>query len=398
MILRSPFHPRTEVANRTGLWSHWAGYLAAEKYQMSEKAEYFALRNSAGLFDTSPLYKYRVAGSEAARFLRGVLIRDVRRCPPGRAQYTVWCDDDGYVVEDGVMLRLADDEFLLTCARPNLAYFAGLLGNQDVEIADVSRNLAALAVQGPRSRGIIADLWPQLEKLPYFGVERVGFAAGEVLVSRTGFTGDLGYEMWVGSQDAVALWDAVAEAAAGQGVVPVGQQAVLIARAEAGLILIDVDYRSARFAWTDNERSTPLELGLGWMLDDLGEDRPFVGRDALRRQQAEGTARWRLTGLMVDWQDWDRQHDAAGLIPPKDHRPRHSDLRVYDGEGERVGWASTFLYSPVLQRHIALARVRPDLMAPGSKVELEVTIDHTHRTVAAEVTPLPFYRPAHKTA
>lgn len=397
MILTTPFHARTEAANRTGLWSHWAGYLAAEKYQSSEKAEYFALRNSAGLFDTSPLYKYRVIGTEADRYLSGILTRDIRRCRPGRAQYTVWCDDDGHVIEDGVVMRLGENEFLVTSARPNLAYFAGLVAHLDVEIADVSRPMAALALQGPRSRAIVTRLWPSLGDLPYFGVARVDFASRSVIVSRTGFTGDLGYEMWIDAGDALRLWDAVEEAGLDHGAVPVGQQALLTARVEAGLILIDVDYRSARFAWTANERSSPAELGLGWMLDDLDDERAFIGRDALRAERDEGATRWVLTGLTVDWREWDLRHEAAGLVPPKDHRPLHSDLMVYHG-GERVGWASSFLYSPILQRHIALARVRPDLARPGSAVELEVTIDHTYRTVGAEVAPTPFYRPVRKTA
>lgn len=398
MILTTPFHPRTQAANRTGLWSHWAGYLSADRYQTSEKAEYFALRTSAGLFDTSPLYKYRVSGPAAERYLSGVLARDIRLCPPGRAQYTVWCDDAGYVIEDGVVMRPDAETYLLTSARPNLSYFEGLKGSLDADISDVSQQYAVLAVQGPRSREVLSRLWPHLEGLSYFGVATVEQGKTPVVISRTGFTGDLGYELWISADHAIDLWDAVAEAGAGHGVVPVGQEAVLIARVEAGLLLIDVDFQSSRFARTETERSTPVELGLGWMLGDLGEDRPFVGRDALRRERAEGTARRQLVGLLVDWRDWDARHEAAGLIAPKDHRPATTELMVYDLEGGEIGWASSFLYSPVLQRHIALARVRPDLASPGSRVSLEVTVDHSNRAVAAQVTSLPFYRPAHKTA
>lgn len=398
MILTTPFHPRTQAANRTGLWSHWAGYLSADRYQSSEKAEYFALRASAGLFDTSPLYKYRISGPAAERYLSGILARDIRRCPPGHAQYTVWCDDAGHVIEDGVVLHLDVETYLLTSARPNLSYFEWLKGSLEVEINDVSQRYAALAVQGPRSREILSRLWPQLEGLSYFGVATVVQGKTPVIVSRTGFTGDLGYELWIEADHATDLWDAVADAGAGHGVVPVGQEAVLIARVEAGLLLIDVDFQSSRFARTDTERSTPVELGLGWMLGDLGDDRPFVGRDALRRARAEGTGRRQLVGLVVDWRDWDARHEEAGLIAPKNHRPTATDLMVYDREGGPIGWASSFLYSPMRQRHIALARVRPDLAAPGSRVSLEVTVDHSNRTVGAEVASLPFYQPNHKTA
>src|SRR5690606_18335477 len=191
-----------------------------------------------------------------------------------------------------------------------------LKGSLEVEISDVSQHYAALAVQGPRSREVLSRLWPQLEGLSYFGVATVEQAKTPVAVSRTGVTGDLGYELWIEADHAVALWDAVAEAGAGHGAVPVGQEAVLIARVEAGLLLIDVDYQSSRFAWTETERSTPVELGLGWMLGDLGDDRPFVGREALRTERAEGTARRQLVGLLVDWQEWDARHEEAGLIAP----------------------------------------------------------------------------------
>lgn len=158
MIRTSPFHPRTSAANATGLWSHWSGHLAAEKYQVAEKFEYFAIRNSAGMFDSSPLYKYRIRGRDAEAFLAGVLARDIRTCRPGQAQYTIWCDHRGFVVEDGVILRHADDDFLLTAAEPNLAYFADLVGRRDVTIEEVSDDFATLAFQGPRSRTILESL------------------------------------------------------------------------------------------------------------------------------------------------------------------------------------------------------------------------------------------------
>lgn len=398
MIRTTPFHERVAALNETGLYSHWAGHLVTEKYQMSEKFEYFAVRTSAGLFDTSPLFKYRITGPDAERFLAGVMARDVRTCRPGRAQYTVWCDDDGHVLEDGVILRLSPDEFVLTVAAPNLAHLSGLVGSMRVEITDVSLETAGLAIQGPRSRTVLGAVAPEVEDLSYFHLTPAAIAGVGVTVSRTGYTGDLGYEVWVPADDAVRVWDAVWEAGRGHGVIPFGQIALLMARIEAGLLLIDVDFQSSRFAWTPDQRSTPFELGLGWMLGDLDGDRPFVGRRALRTAQAEATTRWRMVGLVVDWQEWDRRHDEAGLVPPKDHVPVQHDIMLYDDVGERAGWASSFMYSPMLQRHIALARVRPDLASVGSRVDLEVTIDHRYHTVPAEVTHLPFYSPDRKKA
>jgi len=396
VIRTTPFHPRIDELNQTGLYSHWAGHIVAEKYQMSEKFEYFAIRNAAGIFDTSPLFKYAITGPDAERFLTGVLTRDVRACQPGRAQYTIWCDDDGFLIEDGVVFRLGTDEYLLTAARPNLAYLQGLSGDMSVEIRDVSEGYGALAVQGPRSRRVLAAVAPDISDLAYFQVTRTRIANHPVIISRTGFTGDLGYEVWVEPENALAVWDAVMEAGEPLGLMPFGQIALAMARIEAGLLLIDVDFDSARYARTYAQKSTPRELGLGWMLGDL--DRPFIGRDALRREAKEGTSRWNLRGLIIDWQDWDTRHGGAGLIPPKDHRPIEEDMMLYDGDRGRVGWASSFMYSPILQRHIAIARVRPDMAEPGTEVRLEVAIDHQYQTVAARVAPLPLFDPDRKTA
>lgn len=394
MIRQTPFHPRTVAADRVGLWSHWAGHLAADRYQLSAKAEYFTIRTGVSAFDTSPLFKYRFGGVDAERFLAGVLARDVRRCRPGRAQYTIWCDGDGYVLEDGVILRIAADEFLLTTVRPNLAYFSGLASGFEVEIADESERLAALAVQGPRSRAVLTSIWPEIGELAPFGVTSVALDGQVLAVSRTGFTGDLGYEIWVEAEAAIELWDAVFAAGRPHGIAPVGQEAVLMARIEAGLLLIDVDFVPARFAWTDRQRSTPFELGLGWMLTDLDGDRPFVGRPALSTHG--GSPRWILTGLVLDWEEWDRAHQQAGLIPPKDASPGKGEWMVYSPAGEKVGWSASLMYSPMLQRHIALARVRPELAPPGNRVTVEFTIDHDHHPVAAVTVAPPFYDPPHR--
>lgn len=399
MFLTTPFHPRVQAANETGLWSHWAGYLVAEKYQLAEKFEYFAIRNSVGVFDSSPLYKYRITGSDAEKFLAGVLARNIRKCLPGQAQYTIWCDESGFVVEDGVVLRLSGDEFLLTSAQPNLSYLQNLVGFGQVEIEDVTDEVATLAVQGPRSREVLATLAPELKDLRYFHLSEAKIGAASVAISRTGFTGDLGYEVWVDAADAVAVWDAVMEAGRGHGILPFGQIALLMARIEAGLLLLNADFESSRFAWNDEHRSTPIELGLGWMLRDIdNDDRPFIGRKAIRRELADKTSRWKMVGLVVDWRAYDAMYNGAGLVPPKDHTPVTEEFMLYDADYQRVGYATSFMYSPILQRHIALARVRPELAKPGSRVDLEVTVNHRYERVGAEVARLPLFAPERKTA
>ncbi len=400
MIRTSPFHKRLTALNETGLWEHWSNTLAATRYQMSEKFEYFAIRNSAGLFDSSPLYKYRIAGPDAERFLAGVLTRDIRTCAPGHAQYTVWCDDRGFIVEDGVVLRFGPDEFVLTAAEPNLAYFEGLVGRLDVAIEDVSDAWAVLAVQGPRSRAILATPDPgRHATCPTSASAEAMVGKVPVHVSRTGFTGDLGFELWIPARNALAVWDAVWAASRGQGVVPIGLTALYMARIEAGLVLLDVDFHNSRFAWTDADRTTPIELGLGWMVRDIDAgDRQFIGRDAIRRELKHRTSRWKLSGLVVDWREYDRIYDEAGLIPPKDHTPIQDEYYIYDDDLNQLGYATSQMYSPMLQRHIALARVPLDRAAPGSRVKLEMAVNHRYEYFDAVVARTPLFNPERRTA
>jgi aminomethyltransferase len=399
MIRKTPFHERTNALNETQLWSHWSGTLAANRYQVSDKMEYFAVRNAAGVFDSSPLYKYRITGKEAEAFLAGILARDIRACPPGQAQYTCWLDDKGFVIEDGVILHTARDEYLLTSAEPNLAYFEDRIGRYDVTIEDVSDDLGTLALQGPRSRDLLKKLVPQMEKIPYFGVAKGEIGGAGVTVSRTGYSGDLGYEVWIDTPDAIHVWDTLWDSMEGHGVLPFGLAALEMLRIEAGLLLMEADFDSSRYAWNDAHRSTPIELGWGWMFKDLkGDGRPFIGRNALEREIADKTSRWAMRGLILDWQDYDRVYNNAGLVPPKDHTPVLEDWMLYDDEYKRVGYATSFMYSPMLQRHIAIARVRPDFAKLGTKVNIETTVNHQYELVAAHVARLPLYNPERKTA
>ena len=394
MIKTTPFHPRTSAANQTGLWMHWAGYLSAPRYGASSKFEYYAVRNAAGVFDTSPLYKYQITGSDAESYLAGLLARDIRKCRPGRAQYTAWLDDDGFVVEDGVVLRLSGDEFLLTTAHPNQGYLDDMRYGKSVTIEDVSADMGALALQGPYAQAILQELAPEITDVPYFGVTPAKIGEAPVTISRTGFTGDLGYEIWVGTDEAVDVWDRVMDVAGPMGVIPFGEDALQIARIEAGLLLIDVDFQSSRFAWNDDQRHTLREVGFGWMVDLERDDRAFVGRSATER----GEPRWVTTGVIVDWQSWDEVYKGRGLVPEKDHTPSLGGKMLYDSNVENIGHVTSFVYSPLLQRHIGIGRIRPDHARPGAKVSLEVTIDHRYDLVDATVTRLPFYNPKRKTA
>ena len=403
MIRTTPFHARLSQLNSQGLYTHWQGHLSALRYTHAPKHEYFAVRNSVGIFDTSPLFKYRITGPDAERFLSGVLVRDIRTCRPGAAHYTIWCDDRGYVMEDGVAFRHGPDDFLLTAARPNLAWFESLAGRLRVHLEDVSDDYGILAVQGPRSRAVLSELVPEAAQLGYFEHVAAKIGSAAVTLSRTGYTGDLGYELTVEADQAVDVLDAVLEAGRPHSLRPFGEEALMMLRIEAGLPLIDVEWTNSRTAFSDAQRVTPTELGMGWMLRGVRDgDRAFVGRDAIRREFSEGTSRWATVGIVADWQEWDRLHREAGLLPVKDEHPLPYESMLYDGaatgSGEQVGYATSFMYSPVLQRHIGLARVRPSLAPAGTTLRLETALLHRNTTVAVATTALPHFKPARKTA
>jgi len=393
----TPFHPRLVELNDTGLWSHWSGYLSAVRYDFSSKFEYFGIRNAAAFFDASPLYKFWIRGADAERYLAGVMARDVRTVRPGRAQYTVWCNDEGYVLEDGVLFRHAADEFMLTAAEPNLSFLQSLAIGKQVEIVDVSEDYATLAVQGPRSRAILEPLAPEIAELSYFGFIPAKVAGHPVTISRTGFTGDLGFEVMVGADDALPVLDAILEAGQPHGLRPFGEEALNMARIEAGLPLIGTEFTSARYAYNAAERFTPTELGLGWLLRGIDDDtRPFVGRDAIRRELADKTSRWTTRGIVLDWRAYADLYEAHGLLPEMNEIPADWETMLYDDAGERAGYATSLMYSPMMQRYIGIARIKPELAAVGGTVQVEQTVDHEYYTVPAEITTLPFFNPERK--
>ncbi|MFZ0325286.1 MAG: aminomethyltransferase family protein, partial [Actinomycetes bacterium] len=291
--MTTPFHPRLAELNTAQLWTHWAGYLSATQYDVAGKHEYFGVRNAVGFFDASPLHKYEISGRDAERFLGGVLARDIRTCRPGRAQYTIWCDSSGYVLEDGVVFRHSANDFLLTSAEPNLSFLQSQVGSMEVSVEQVSEQYAMLAVQGPRSRAVLASVAPEVNELGYFGHVQSKIAGSEVTVSRTGFTGDLGYEIRIPADSALMVLDAVLEAGEPHRMRPFGDQALNILRIEAGLPLIGVEFTSSRYSFNEHDRFTPDELGFGWLLKGIDDgSRPFVGRRAIVAERAAGSSRW----------------------------------------------------------------------------------------------------------
>jgi aminomethyltransferase len=400
MIRTTPFHERLAALDTQQLFTHWQGTLSRLRYTHAPKHEYFAVRNSVGLFDTSPLFKYRICGPDAERFLAGIVVRDVTALRPGRAAYTLWCDDRGFVMQDGVLFRHGDRELVLTSARPAYSWLESHRGRLRVALEDVTDDVGMLALQGPRSRAVLAALAPEVTGLRFFAMAEAKVGAVPVTVSRTGYTGDLGYELAVAADDAVEVLDAVLAAGEGHGLRPFGEEALDMLRIEAGLPLVDVEWHDSRTAWTDQDRVTPTELGQGWMLRGVREGaRRFIGSEAIRRELVEGRSRWATVGVVVDWADWDRLHREAGVLPTKSERPVGWEQWLRDADGdEQVGHVTSFLYSPVLQRHVGIARVRPAYAAPGTAVRMETTLHHRTVTVLARTTTLPLFDPERRTS
>lgn len=393
-LKRSAFHARTSTLCLAQNWRRWAGHIVAGSYDLVLDREYWAIRNAAALIDISPLMKYRISGKDAARLLHRVTPRNIHKMGIGQVAYTGWCDEHGKLIDDGTIARLAEDTFRLTAAEPSLRWLAMNAVGMEVEISDESDHLAALSLQGPKSRDVLNHCAGEaLDTLKYFRLMHNRIGGVPVTISRTGYTGDLGYEIWMETGNALTIWDCLIEAGHGHGITPCGILAMDMARVEAGLFMIDVDYTSAHAAWIDSQKSSPYELGLDWTVH-LDKPGYFVGRQALEREQREGAA-WKLVGVEVDWEGMERLFAAVGLPPQIPGMAVRGSLPIYAGR-EQVGYASTSTWSPVLKKYIALAHLQRPYHEPGTAVSMEVTVEHRRRQAPARVVRLPFYEPEWK--
>jgi aminomethyltransferase len=391
----TPFHARTAPLVRAQTWRRWAGYQVASSYEPHPDREYAAVRNAAALLDVSPLYKYRVSGPDAARLLDRMATRDVAKCRVGQVLYTPWCDAHGKVIDDGTISRLDEHAFRLTSAEPNLRWLSMNSVGLDVSIEDVSERTGALALQGPLSRVILQRLTSaDLTALKYFRLVHTTVREIRVTISRTGYTGDLGFEIWVDADRATDLWDALIEAGTPYGITPAGIWALDLARIEAGLVMLDVDYFSAHRAVIEDQKSSPFELNLGWTVSaDKG---PYNGRRALRAEKARGPA-WGFVGLDVDWESLERIYSERGLPPQLPTVAWRTSAPVYR-DGKQIGYATSGCWSPLLKKYLALAHVVAPHFHPGATVELEVTVEHHRKRANAVVRNLPFFDPPRKKA
>jgi aminomethyltransferase len=396
MLRTTPFHKRTAALCVSHAWRRWAGYVVASSYELQHDREYHAIRSSAALFDVSPLYKYLIRGRDAARLLDRVVPRDVGRAAVGQVLYTPWCDARGKVLDDGTVARLEETTFRMTSADPNLAWLEANATGLEVDIRDVSESTVALALQGPKAREILQQLCDSgMPPLRYFQIAPARLHGVPVTISRTGYTGDLGYEIWIDATQALAVWDALIEAGSGYGITPAGILALDVARIEAGLMLLDVDYISARKALREGQKSSPFELGLGWTVA-LEKER-FLGKAALAAEAARGPA-WELVGVEVEWDSLERLYANVGLAPRLPTTAWRTSVPLYAGGSHQVGYATSGCWSPLLKKYIALAHLRSRWAKPGTAVEMEVTVEHVRRRAAARVVKKPFFDPERKRA
>ena len=395
MSIGTALHPRTQALNKKMVWREWSGYFAAGVYADAIDIEYNAVREAAALFDVSPLFKYEVRGPDAVRLVDRVLPRDANKIRPDSVVYACWCDEDGKVLDDGTIARIGEQEFRWTAADPTLRWLRLNAHGLDVEVEEVSDSVAAIALQGPLSRKVLeASTGVSWGDLHYFGRRATTVGGVDVDVTRTGYTGDLGYELWVDAGNAVALWDALWSAGAPYAIRPAGILALDVTRIEAGLILIEADYTSARHAVSDEQRYSPDEIGLQRFVD-VGKPGDFVGRRAIERERASGGPARRLVGLEIDWEGIQRLFADHGLPPHVSAEASREPIPLYVGS-KQVGKATSTTWSPTLKKMIGLGSVAAGLERPGTRLRAEWTVEGARSTVDAVVVNLPFFDPPRK--
>jgi aminomethyltransferase len=387
------FHERTLALCESLNYREWSGYYTVSAYEMHHEHEYNAIRNSAALIDISPLFKYRVTGRDATKFVNRVISRDIHKVAVDQVIYCCWCDPEGKVIDDGTITRLGENDYRWTAADPSLRWFRQNALGLDISIEDISEQVAALALQGPTSGRLLhAVTDAKIENLKYFRVTRGKIAGVPVDISRTGYTGDLGFEIWMPWRDAIKVWDALIEKGRAFDIHPAGMIALDIARIEAGLILIEVDYISSKKALIDSQKYSPAEIGLGKLVDLKKET--FVGREALALEAKKGAER-ALVGLEINWNEVEALYDKLKMAPQVPSMASRVAVPVYRN-GRQVGKATSTTWSPTLKKMIALACVGRESSSVGTKLSMEMTVEAVRQTVSAKVVPTPFFNPARK--
>lgn len=394
MPIPSPFHDRTSKLCHSMSWKDWAGYYAVTSFEHCHEAGYMAIRHAAGLQDVTPLYKYEVYGPGATAFLARIMTKDVAKLKLGQVTYCCWCDEFGKVIDDGTVSRLEEDYYRVTAAEPTLWWFERFARGYDVTIEDSTTRFGVLSLQGPNSRAILEQVTDvDMDKLRFFRVKKGQVAGVDGFVSRTGYSGDLGFEVWVEAKDALPLWDALMAEGKAYGIKPNGLAALDVTRIEAGFIMNGVDYFSAHQCLIEARKSSPYELGLGWTVNlDRGA---FNGQAALRREKAEGSP-WSLAGIEIDWVDLEDRFAAHGLPPELPHGVWRSPACIYSPDGQLVGRATSGSFSPILKKNLALATLETPWARPGTELRIEWMVEFRRERTLATVRQPPFFDPPRK--
>ena len=388
MTLETPFHPRTAELNQARRWRKWSGFFIADSYFPAHDLEYHAIRFSAALFDVTPMCKYRIAGPDAAKLVDRVITRRVDRIKPMRAIYTPWCDHDGRVLDDGTVALLADGSYFWTAAEPQHGWLEAAGEGLNVTIEDMTEKLCALSLQGPHARDVLsAAVGRDMSDLPFFGRADVTIGGTAVGISRTGYSGDLGYELWMPFDEALPVWDALIKSGEDYTLRVAGMEALDVARLEAGLIMAGVDYHSSRTARHPSLAVSPYEIGMDRLVD---LDKPaFIGKRALMNEVAAGGPATRLVGLELDLNVFEDAYLDLGYAIEHPLRAwRH--VTPLTRKGETIGRATSGTFSPLLKRSIALGFLPVKHAEVGSTVGIEWQIEETRQTIPATVVPLPF--------
>ncbi len=396
MPIGTPFHERTLALCESLNYREWSGYYAVSAYETHHDHEYNAIRNAAALIDVSPLFKYRVSGKDATTLVDRVITRDLRKVSVGQVIYTPWCDEHGKVIDDGTVSRLEENVYRWTAADPSLRWFTQNAFGLDVKIEDISESVAALAVQGPTSGRLLKEIVEDADigNLKYFRVTKGRIAGVSVEVSRTGYTGDLGYEIWMAAEDALRVWDSLIDRGKAFDIKPTGMLALDVARIEAGLLLIDIDFNSSKKALIAEQKYSPFEMGLSRLVS-LDKNK-FVGQAALIEEQKRGPMR-QIVGVEIDWPAVETIYERVGLPPAVSPIASRVAVPVYSN-GTQLGKATSTTWSPTLKKMIGLATLKSEFAEPGRKVEIEITVEAVRHRVPAIVMKTPFYNPKHKTA
>ena len=396
MPIQTPFHPRTSELNRNLDWKDWGGYFAANSYNVANHFEYYAFRHSAGLVDITPLFKYKVTGKDASLFLSRIIVKDISKLKLNQATYCCWCDDRGMIIDDGTVMRFGEYEYFVTAADPSYSWFSRFIKNLDVHIVDITDSYCGLALQGPTSREILKLICDaDLDSLKFFWTTNATVDGVEFKISRTGYTGDLGFELWTENKNALILFDALWNVGQDYNIRMSGIAALDIARIEAGLIMNGVDYHSSLHALIPEQMSSPYELALGWAVNL--EREPFMGQRALRKEKKNGS-RWATVGIDIDWPDLEKLYRKHGLPPQTDAGAWRHSIPIYHRKhlSKQIGYATSGTWSPILKKNIALATVEIEYAKPGTEVNFEITVEHHRKTVRAVVNKPQFFNPDRK--